>query len=151
MSKKILIPIILVVVLAVAAVLYFFVFTGEKPVVYTYFTPGDYFVTNVKDSNRLLKTVVVMVYDEKDKKLTELMAVNQSLIRDTVIFILRDLNEAAIKDQTTVENLRQIIRDRLNEVLGLSENQIEDPTAASGFRVEGSYIYDILFSDYVMQ
>ena len=131
MSRKIMVPIIIVVVLGLAAALYFLVFSGERPVVYTEYSPGDYFVTNVKDSNRLLKTGVILVLD--DEKFAAGIDVNKALIRDTIIFILRDQDEATLRKSGSDEGIRKAIIAKLNTVLATE------------------HVYDVYFTDYVMQ
>ena len=64
---------------------YFFIINPpEKEATISYYTPGDYFVSNIKDSTRLLQTTIVfelLTYDSEsmDTYLTE----NNHVIRDT--------------------------------------------------------------------
>lgn len=129
--KKIL-PIIIVVVVVVAAALYFFVFSGgEKPIVYSYASTGDHFVINVKGTNSLFKTGVTL-------KLTEEMPDDeqkekQSLIRETIIFILRDQTLEDLTAPGVRENLKALLVSALNEAL-----EIES-------------VADVQFYDFVIQ
>jgi len=130
--KRIAIIIAIVVVVGVAAVLYFFVLSGdrEKPEVREEYSPGEFFTTNVGGgSTRLLKAGVILVVNESglDEKLTA----ENARIRDTIIFILRDLTEEEIRAQNQ-DRLRDRIITELNERLGI-DNFVE-----------------VLFNDFVM-
>jgi len=129
--KKIAIIIVVVVVVAAAA-LYFFVFSGdsEKPEVRVEYSPGDFFTTNVGEgSSRLLKAGIVLVVNAEG--LEEMLTAENARIRDTIIFILRDLTEDEIRLQNQ-DRLRQRIITELNEKLGI-DNFVE-----------------VLFNDFVM-
>jgi len=101
--------------------------------VYTYISPGDFFVTNVKDANRLLKVAVVIVVDTEDKEILAEMEKHKPLIRDTIIFILRNADEETLRDTSAHPPLREMIRNELNEVLG------------------SEHVVNVLFNDYVIQ
>jgi len=132
MKGKKLLPIILIAAaVAVGIFVYFFFLRGDPPIVYTNYSPGDYFVTNVKDSNRLFKTAVVLVLDT-DKMQNDLDT-NKPLIRDTIIFILRELDEGTINNLATQDALRARIVAQLNKNL------------------ETEHIVGVLFNDYVVQ
>lgn len=133
MNKKILIIILAVVVLAaIAVVLYLFVFSdGEPKIVYTEFTPGEYFVTNVKESNRLVKITVVLQLNTDT--LTETLTEKESVIRDTIGFLLRDTDEASFTSEEGLVRLGERITDSLNE------------------RLEIDNITGVLFYDFVLQ
>lgn len=132
MKKKLIIIILILAV--VGAALYFFVFSGPKKPEISYYTPGDYFVTNIKDSTRLVKVTIVLGLESTDPTGTEeyLTKVNH-VIRDIVVFTLRDKTEEelrsdAIRDTLTVELVKNI-----NEGLGVD------------------YIKTIYFNDFVIQ
>ncbi|MDR1117654.1 MAG: flagellar basal body-associated FliL family protein [Oscillospiraceae bacterium] len=132
MKKALPIIVIAVVVIVVGVVVYTMFFSAaEKPVVYDYYTPGDFFVTNVNDSGRLFKSSIVLVLNSN--KLQDELKVKNTLIRDTILFILREKNEAFIKDLRGQDILRTDIANALNERLGIDN------------------VVDILFNDYVMQ
>lgn len=132
--KKIII-IIGVIVIAVAAGAYFlFSSSGEKEPDISYYTPGEYFVTNIKDSTRLLQATVVLelaTYDSEgtDEYLTE----NNQIIRDTILFILREKTENELRSTGIEDTLRQEIVAALHKEMGLD------------------YIQTIYFNDYVIQ
>lgn len=135
MNKKVMI-IILVLVLAAAGVLYFTVFKGEdeEPVRpednYYSYVPGDYFITNVKDSSRLLKVTIVLQLDSN--KLEEKLKKEQYIIRDNILFYLRSLREEDILSEDIEDNLRANLKPILNEALGFES------------------IVNIYFNDFVM-
>jgi flagellar FliL protein len=128
--KKIIIIIVAVLVVA-AAVLFLFVFKGEPKPEYDQYSPGEYFVTNVKDSNRLLKTSIVLELDSE--KLQEELTEKNTLIRDTIIYILRDMDEQEIMSDQAQDILRNEIRIALNS------------------KLETEHIIGVLFNDFVMQ
>ncbi len=133
MGKKI---IIIVVALAVvAAGLYFFVFrktddSKKQAITYEY-AIKDPFITNVKGSNKLFKTTLVLVVN--NKKLPEELEKNLFTIRDTVLFVLRNMTEEDLKNQTVQDTLRKTLSDKLNRALDISG------------------IVSVRFTDFVMQ
>jgi len=131
--KKIVIVIILLVVVGAAAAVYFLVFAGdnEKPEVRVEYSPGDFFTTNVGgQSTRLLKAAIILVVNKEG--LEEQLTQDNARIRDTIIFILRDLTEEEIRDTGNQDDLREKIITALNERLGI-DNFVE-----------------VLFNDFVM-
>ena len=137
MNSKIIL-IVAIVVIGVGAAL-FFVLGGDDaepaPVRFEY-APGDFFTTNVsggKDgsgSSRILKAAVVLVVNRDDME--DMLKLNNASIRDTIIFILRDLDEAYIRAPGNKDELRQRIITALNERLGIDN------------------FIDVLFNDFVM-
>ena len=129
----------IIIIVAIIAVLgggsfYFFVIrdTSDKPEPRIEYTPsGDYFTTNVVGGRRLLKTSLILVVNEKG--LEEFLESENGRIRDTIIFILRDLTEEQILEPGTQDILRDRILTELNERLGI-DNFVE-----------------VLFNDFVMQ
>jgi len=125
-----------VVVIGAAAAAYFLFFRGEpkeEPEVYSYYSPGDFFVTNVSDdSTRLFKTSVVLVLNTEDAKLQERLDADNVMIRDTIIFILRDVTVEEIMASGNKDDLRQEILSTLNKRLGIDN------------------IKEVLFNDFVM-
>ena len=103
---------------------------GDDKEVRVEYSPGAVFTTNVKDSDRLLKTAPVLVLDKEG--LEEMLDLNIISIRDTIIFVLRELNEDSIRKSGRHEDLRERLAAELNEVL-----EIEN-------------IVDVRFSDFVM-
>jgi len=104
--------------------LYLFVIRATKtaPEVRVNYSPGEYFTTNVKGSPKLLKSAIVLVVNAEGLE-TKLRYEN-ARIRDTIIFILRDLTETEILDPGIQNILREKIIDALNERLGI-DNFVE--------------------------
>lgn len=136
MKKKTLLIIIAVLVVAACAALYFLVLRGsgsggkeKKETLYSY-VPGDYFVTNVKDSNKLFKVTVVLMLNTD--KLNDQLDKSKYTIRDTILFTLRSLTEEDILSPDIQDNLRKDLTKKLNSALGIDN------------------IVTICFSDFVM-
>ena len=132
MKKIGIIIVVIVLVVAGGAALYFFVFSGdkEKPEVRVEYSPGEFFTTNVYQSQRLLKATIVLVVNAEG--LEEMLTKENARIRDTIIFILRSLTEEEIRDEGTQDALRDRIIEALNDRLGI-DNFVE-----------------VLFNDFVM-
>jgi flagellar basal body-associated protein FliL len=133
-NNKSVITIILLLLLIAGAVAYYFVIyknNNDSEEGYHYYAIEDFFVTNVKDSSKLFKTSIIIVTDRGglDKYLDE----NEFIIRDTILFILRGLNEDDIKSSTIQDKLREMIPVALNEALGTN------------------HIVSVYFGDFVMQ
>ncbi len=133
MGKKL---IIIIVAIAVAAGgIYFFVFrksdTDKKQAVTYEYAIKDPFITNVKGSTKLFKTTLVLVVD--DKKLADSLKNDTSKIRDTVLFVLRNLTEEDLKNQSIQDTLRKTLPEKLNKALDVSG------------------IVSVRFTDFVMQ
>jgi flagellar FliL protein len=104
---------------------------ADAPVeLYTY-ALEDYFVTNVKNSNMLFKTTIVLVAD--DAKLEEFLTANQYIIRDAVLFRLRELTEEDIMSSDIQDKLRVELPKLVNKALNIDS------------------IVSVYFSDFVMQ
>lgn len=139
MNKKIIIIIVIaVVVLAGAGVGAYFLFFSnpeEPPEPVGSFVPGEYFITNVKDSNNYLKVNVVLEVNKAndDEEFKTFMTDNQHIIRNTIIFILRSKTVDDLKDMKVEDNLSTEITGAVNEALGIDN------------------VKRIYFNDYVMQ
>ena len=95
------------------------------------YSPGDYFTTNVAgESYHLLKVAPVLVVNKEG--LDDTLKAQNATIRDTIIFILRDLTEADIKAPGNQDELRGRIVTALNERLGVD------------------YFVEVIFNDFVM-
>jgi flagellar basal body-associated protein FliL len=92
---------------------------------------ADSFVTNVKDSSKLFKTTVVLVLNKAE--MDSFIKENQYTVRDTILFILRDLTEEDIKSSDIQDKLRISIPQALNAALKIDN------------------IVSVYFSDFVMQ
>ena len=142
MKKIIIIAAIAVVVIGGGLGAYFIFFANKAtdpnaeptetppPPTYTY-ALDNYFVTNVKDSNLLFKTTIVLV--TTDAEMEDFLTENQYIIRDTIIFRLRELTEEDIMTNDIQEKLRGELPQILNKALNIET------------------IVTVYFSDFVMQ
>mgnify|MGYP001313611177 CR=1 FL=1 len=133
-KPNVLVIIIAVVAICVAAYALFFRNQEESAVERTEiisFSIKDPFVTNVRSSQKLFKATVVLGIN--DKKLVDYLEENLPVVRDTILFILRNLTEEDIISQDIQEKLRETIPQALNEAL----------------QIDG--ITTVYFSDFVMQ
>lgn len=136
MKKSIII--ILVLIIVGGGIGAYFLFSkgdeGDKAnaplALYTY-ALQDYFVTNVKNSNMLFKTTVVLVAD--DEELQEFLTAKQYIIRDTILFRLRELTEEDIMSSDIQDKLRAELPEIINKALNIDS------------------IVSVYFSDFVMQ
>jgi|AGTN01.2.fsa_nt_gi Flagellar basal body-associated protein len=136
MNKKLIITIAVVLVVAVAVYLYFFALAKPPEKEYSYYEPGDYFVTNIKDSTSLIKvTIVLELYTYKSdlEEITEYLKQNNHVIRDIIVFTLRSKTEEELRSQDIAETLRKEVVQRIDEQMGID------------------YISTIYFNDYVVQ
>ena len=129
MWKKILI-IVLALLTGAGAVVWYFTRPPAEMVATTY-SPGAYFLTNVKDSNKLFKTEITMVLSRDDQN--EYLEESNYIIRDTIVFTLRDMTEKELRAEGAQSHLRQAIISKLSEDLGID------------------YITAIYFNEYIIQ
>ncbi len=137
--KKVII-IIAVLAIALGAAAYFIFLRGkaadseakpsQTPQLYTW-AIEDYFVTNVKDSDKLFKISVVLVLNKPG--MDEFLEAKQFTIRDALIFMLRDLTEDDISSPDIQDRLRVAIPEKLNKALEIDN------------------IVSAYFNDFVMQ
>ena len=137
MKKKKIVIILAVLVMAAAA---YFLFaagggsgngkSGGKETEYVYAVKAS-FVTNVKDSVKLFKATIVLVADEGG--LDTFFKEKQCIIRDVVLFELRDLTEEDIRSPDIMDRLRTSLPASLNAAL------------------ETESIISVYFTDFVMQ
>ena len=136
MKKKLIIIIAVVLVVAAAATLYLTVFKKPPEKIHSYYMPGDFFVTNVKDSPSLIKTTIVLelyVYEKDLPDVTEYLTKNNHVIRDIIVFTLRSKTEEELRAQDIDAILRQ-------EIVQNISNQMDV-----------DYITTVYFNDYVIQ
>ncbi len=133
MKKNLIIILAAVFVVAAVAVYYF-----TRPVDTSkqyYYSTGDAFVTNVIDSDKLIKTTVVLglsqdIGDELDAKSAQ--------VRDCVLYVLRNQTVEQYQMGDLQDQLSDAIVARLNETFPPEEG--EAPLFAKAY-----------FSDFVMQ
>lgn len=133
MNKKKIIILIVAAAVVIGGAAYFFLLRnndGENQPLYEY-AMSDAFVTNVKDSSKLFKTSVILVVDKKG--MDDFFDENEYTIRDTILFMLRDLTEEDISSSDIQAKLRVSIPQALNSALGIDN------------------IVSVYFSDFVMQ
>ncbi len=136
MKKKLIIIIAIVLVAAMACVYFFVIAAQPAEKVYSCYTPGDYFVTNIKDSSSLIKTTIVLelyVHESDLEEITAHLTENNYIIRDIIVFTLRSKTEEELRAQDIDQTLRQEIVQRINEQMDID------------------YISTVYFNDYVVQ
>ena len=132
-KNVIVIAVVAVLIVAIAAGAAVFILTRdtEKEKEVFFYKPGEAFITNLKDSNTLVKVDVTIGYD--NKKAAADLEKNNSVIRNDIVFILRNKT----KSDMQAEDIEQILSDeicaKLNEDLGVD------------------YFVKIYFSDLVLQ
>jgi flagellar basal body-associated protein FliL len=132
MNKKLLIMIGGGVAILGVAVYMLFLKPDPEPV-FTYYSTGEPLVVNVKDTGRLFKTSLVLVVNSEDEELIGSLTKRNALIRDTALFILRDLSETEILENDNKDALRSRMMAELNARLGIDN------------------IVELLFNDFVVQ
>ena len=124
-----------VLTLAIAGGIYVFALApqnevdDEKPL--TTYSPGDAFITNIKDSARLLKASLVLAVDDAKKE--EYMTENNYIIRDTIIYELRQKNEQELRSPDIQDKLRTEIVESLKQKLQMK------------------YLVTVYFDEFVLQ
>lgn len=117
MKKNLIIIVLIISLIAIGAGVYFVVFansgddTGREKMVY--FTPGDYFVTNLNNSDSLVKVTVVLLLSEEGHE--DALGSEQALIRNHITFILRSLSPEDFKKTDLEQILSDQICKKLNE------------------------------------
>lgn len=96
-----------------------------------YYTPGDYFVTNVKDSKSLTKISASLALTGKDQ--TELLTKNNALIRSCIVDVMRSHTDEELRAVEATAMLSEEMAASLSKAL-----QMED-------------IVNVYISDYVIQ
>lgn len=127
MNKKVILIILVVIVVAVA-----FIFlngersgTGEEGAGQTaiadvyYYTPGDYFVTNIKNSNSLSKVSVSLALKGKDR--TDFLTNNNAVIRACIVDIMRSHTEEELRDPAITGTIAAEIAAAANQSLEISD------------------------------
>jgi flagellar basal body-associated protein FliL len=137
MKKNKFVPILiaaLVIVVAVGA-LYIFVFSGddaEKPVEYTEYSTGDFYVINVQgELQTLLKASFVLVVDTPD--IVEDLTKDNNRIRDTLYTALRSIELVDLVDVKRTDWVKQQLVSAVNE------------------RLQITNVVDVYFNEFVLQ
>lgn len=105
--------------------------SGDKETKYlqTAYSPGDYFVTNIRDSHKLLKTQIVLTFEVPEDSSTpgtpdaDTMAGIKNanhLIRDCIIGVLSAKTEDDLRDPDAMNIVRDELLDELVYALELN-------------------------------
>jgi flagellar FliL protein len=131
--KKIIIIVIAVLVVVGGAVYFFFLKPAPEPEL-SYYSPGESFVTNIEDSVRLLKTSIVLEISTTDtEKVTEYLTENNHVIRDIIVFTLREKTEDELRSMGIQDELREELRKNISEKMDID------------------YLQKVYFNDFVIQ
>lgn len=131
--KKTIIIIIAVLLVAAGAVYFLFLTPAPEPET-SFYSPGESFVTNIKDSLRLLKTSVVLEVSTTDiEEVTEYLKQNNHVLRDIIVFTLREKSEDELRSMEVQDGLREEIRKNISEKMGID------------------YLQKVYFNDFVIQ
>ena len=133
--KKIIIIVVAVLVLAGVGVYMFVLPKPEEPEPISKYIPGDYFVTNINGSNKLVKVTVFLEVNKKQDDATffAFLDEKQYLIRNAVTFTLRSKTEEELKADNAQEMLNAEITKKINDALEIDN------------------VKNVYFSDYVIQ
>jgi flagellar basal body-associated protein FliL len=131
--KKIIIIIAAALVVAGGVAYFVFLKPAPEPEV-SFYSPGETFVTNIKDSVRLLKTSVVLeISTTETEKVTEYLTENNQVIRDIIVFTLREKTEDELRSMGVEEGLREELKKSISEKMNID------------------YIQKVYFNDFVIQ
>lgn len=131
--KKVITIIVFVLIIAGAAAYFMFFAPPPEPEI-DFFVPGEHFVTNIKDSTRLLKATLVIEISTTDPAGTKAYLTDRShIIRDTIVFLLRDKTEEELRSSEIQNSLRKELVEKLRAKMNLD------------------YITTIYFNDFVIQ
>lgn len=145
MKKKIMISVILLAVMVLSA-------CSSAPGVPPLLNhkPGDYIITNIYGSARLMKLTPVLVFEnipeDAQEAVTEYLTVQEPIIRDTIIFVIRAMTEAELREPGVEDVVRDRIMEKLNERLDFSGIE-----AASKLGVTMQNLKTINYYDFVLQ
>ncbi len=129
MVKKIIIIAVIIAVIAGLAVWYF-TRPPKEPEPSSY-SPGEYFITNIQESNKLFRTDIILRLSRDDQ--LEFLEENNYIIRDIILFTLRDKTEEELRAAGAQQGLRDEIISSLKDKLGID------------------YITAIYFNEYIIQ
>lgn len=133
MKKPIIIAIAAVAVAAIGITVYFL--GAPKPDRQYYHSTGEPFVTNVINSDKLIKTAVVLgLSKDVSDELTEKNAV----LRDCILYVLRNQTEEQYQQGNLQQQLSDAIVSRLNGMFPQKEG-------------EAPLFIKAYFNDFVMQ
>lgn len=130
MKNKKIVPIIIVAVIVVAAFFVYYSFFMKPAEEKTpeaeqqtkleemyYYTPGEYFVTNIIDSSALCKTSVALALTGEDQ--TVFLEKHNAMIRNAVIKVLISHTEDEMRTAQAIDMLESEMTSALKQALGL--------------------------------
>lgn len=130
-AKKVTFIIILFFLVSVASAYVGYSYMKNPETKYYLLDPGDYFVTNIKDSKNLLKADIIIKM--KEKKKYEYLCANNYLVRDGIINFLSEKSFDELVGQDNQTKLKKDIIERLN------------------YTFDCDAIVDIYFNEFVIQ
>ena len=139
--KKLAVPLIIVLVLALGGAAYMLFFKKaeaqpeeKKKVTYFTYTLEDSFITNIKNSQSLFKTSITLeVIEDKKEEQTAFLTENVPVIRDSILFLLREKTYDELRASDIRDKLSKEIVDMLNE------------------KLDTDYLKSVYFNEYVIQ
>lgn len=151
MKKKAgLISVVVVVALAIGAYFLFFQKPANTTPPLLNHKPGDYIITNIYGSARLMKLTPVLVFENIPEDLhtavTDYLTLQEPIIRDTIIFVIRAMTEAELREPGVENDVREKIMQQLHE--RLSFQQLEK---VQGAGVTMDNLKTINYYDFVLQ
>lgn len=117
----------LIVVAALGIGAYFVFFQDKGPVTPPLLNhkPGDYIITNIYGSARLMKLTPVLVFENIPEdvqiQVTEYLTLQEPIIRDTIIFVIRAMTEEELREPGVEDAVRESIMQKLHERLSFAE------------------------------
>ncbi len=84
-----------------------------------YYTPGDYFVTNIKDSNSLSKISISLALKGKDQ--TDFLTESNAVIRACVVDVMRSHTEDELRAPDITGVIASEVTDSVNKALQMSD------------------------------
>jgi len=84
-----------------------------------YWSPGEYFVTNVKDNPDGLVKVTISVMLSKDK--SENLEQNVAAIRNVILKVLVEKTEEDLRAENVIDSLESEMTEKLGEFLQMDE------------------------------
>ncbi|MBP2072901.1 MAG: flagellar protein FliL [Thermoanaerobacterium sp.] len=117
MKNNIIIIVLLVIIIAFGGAFFYFNYNSKPAkIVYYNYSPGDEFVTNLKDDDKFIKAGVELeVYDKN--VLNELKDQNPK-IRDAILQILRNKTAQDLEGSAGQAKLQNEIKNEINKILG---------------------------------
>ena len=85
------------------------------------YDPGEFFVTDIQNSNRLLKTDMILAM--ADSREADFYIEHNHRIRNTIIFVLRNKDEEELKNPSIEQILNKKIIRELNQAFETEDFQ----------------------------